>query len=74
MTIHLRNDVPIKPRQATITHQIPIHLQDSADKVIQDLVDTGIIVPVHEPTEWTSQGHFVVKSDSSARLVTDYTQ
>ncbi len=74
MTIHLRNDIPIRQRQATVTRQIPIHLQDSADKVIQDLLDAGIIVPVHEPTEWTSQGHFVAKPDGSARLVTDYTQ
>ncbi len=25
---------------------------NSADKVIQDLLDAGIIVPVQEPTEW----------------------
>ncbi len=74
MMIHLRNDIPIKQRQATVTWQIPIHLQDSADKVVQDLLDAGIIIPVHEPTEWTSQGHFVVKPDGSARLVTDHTQ
>ncbi len=51
-----------------------MHLWDSADKVIQGLLDTGIIVPVHGPTECTSQGHFVVKPDGSARQVTYYTQ
>ena len=63
------NVTPLKVRTARKT---PIHIQAAADALIQELLAAGIIVPVHEATEWISPAHFVPKPGGKARLVTDY--
>ena len=74
MKIHMRDDVTVVPKKALTVRQTPLHLRENADKVVKDLISAGIIVPVSEPTDWISHGHFVRKPDGSARLVTDYTE
>ena len=72
MKIRLRDDVEVIPKHVTTARQVPLHLQDAAKATVDNLVDNGVIVPVDEPTEWISHGHFVQKPDGSARLVTDF--
>ena len=72
MKIHFREDIQIRPRCVYTARQIPLHQKEEADKVIQELLDKKVIVPVTEPTEWVSPGFFVPKSDGKVRLVTDF--
>ena len=58
MHIHL-TDARIRPKQQTCVRQIPLHWQEEAKTVISNLVAQGILVPVTEPTDWISPGHFV---------------
>jgi len=71
MKIHLTSEV--KPSKVLTPRQIPLHLQASAEEELQKYLDSGVIVPVDQPTEWISPGFFVRKSDGRARLVTDFT-
>lgn len=73
MKIHLRKDVKITPNMQSVTRKIPIHLQESANKVVDELIRNGILKQVDVPTEWISPGHFVPKPKGGVRLVTDYT-
>ena len=67
-------DGPISPYRASVTRQIPLRYQEDADKVVQGLIDLGIIKEVTEPTAWCSHAFFVKKDTGGVRLVTDYTQ
>jgi hypothetical protein len=71
MTIHLEGDV--KPTRALTARQIPVHLRESAAEIIKITIDSGVIVPVDEPTEWISPAFFVPKPKGGARLVCDFT-
>ena len=74
MTIHLREDVEIKPKKCLTARQIPIHMQDDANALIKRLLEEKIIERVSWPTEWISPAFFVPKpSGSGTRLVTDFT-
>jgi hypothetical protein len=73
MKIHLRKDIKITPNMQSVTRKIPIHLQEPANKVIDELIKNGILKQVDVPTEWISPGHFVSKPQGGVRLVTDYT-
>lgn len=74
MHIHLREDPNVKPLKVYTTRQIPIHMRESADKLVKELLEAGVIVPEDEPTEWVSPAHFVPKpgKNGKVRLVTDY--
>jgi DNA-binding protein Fis len=72
MHIHLKQDVT--PKAVYRPRQIPHHLQEEAQKVLDMTIASGVIVPVSEPTDWISPAFFVPKPDGRARLVTDYTQ
>ena len=75
MTINLKEGASIYPKRVCTARQVPLHLQEDAEALVQQLLDGGVIVPVHEPTEWISPAHFVPKpAGSGVRLVTDYTQ
>jgi hypothetical protein len=75
MRIHLRTDKPITPARFLTARKIPLHLQEGADAVVNQLLEKGVIARVEEPTDWVSPGHFVPKPNSTAvRLVTDYTK
>jgi len=71
MKIHLKEG-PIKPTRVLTARQIPIYMREDAQKTLQKALDSGIIVPVAEPTEWISPAFFVPKPKGGARLVCDF--
>ena len=75
MHIHLRPDLPTKPRRVLTTSQTPLHLQDAAERALKTAIADKIIVPVDtaEPSTFISRGFFVPKPNAQdARLVVDY--
>ena len=75
MKITLKDNVPIKPLNVKTTRPVPVHFKEKADKLIDELLDSGVIKPVSGPSEWCSPAHFVPKGDGKKlRLVTDYRQ
>jgi transposase InsO family protein len=71
MKIHLEGEV--KPTRVLTARQIPVHLRESAAEIVKITLDSGVIVPVNEPTEWISPAFFVPKPKGGARLVCDFT-
>ena len=71
MSIHLtENYVPYKISTA---RQVPLRFTDPAKRVVSDLINARVIMPVSEPTEWCAPAFFVPKADGKkVRLVTDY--
>ena len=74
MHIFLRDDVDVRPCRILTSRQVPVHMKVEADKLIKELLISGVIVKVDGPTDWISPGHFVPKPDGRVRLVTDYTR
>jgi hypothetical protein len=73
MKIHLREGYV--PKRVLTARQTPVHLRDGAEETLRATIESGVIVPVTEPTEWISPAFFVAKATpGKARLVTDYTQ
>jgi len=73
MTIHL-SDRTISPLRVFTAKRIPIHLQNDADKLRDNLLKAGIIKRVDEPTDWISPAKFLPKPNGKGvRLVTDFT-
>ena len=71
--IPLRKDVEIIPQRSLTARAVPLHMQEQADKAIQDLLDKGIIVPEPEATMFVSPVHFVPKPNSNKlRSTVDY--
>lgn len=73
MVIHLTDNV--KPHRVMTARQVPLHLREAADKLVEKLVQEGIIARVTEPTDHVSAGFFVPKEGKvplEVRLVTDY--
>ena len=64
----------IKPLKVLTARQIPVHMKDKADKLVEELLQAGVITRESEPTEWVAPAHFVPKPGNSGkvRLVTDY--
>ena len=50
------------------------HYEKDAKIMIDDLLESGVLEKVTNPTEWCSPAHFVPKSNGKLRLVTDYTR
>jgi hypothetical protein len=72
MKIHLAGAV--KPMRVMMARQVPVHLQAAARDTLKKVIDSGVIVPVEEPTEWISPAFFVEKPDGrGARMVCDFT-
>lgn len=75
VTIEIDETKEIRPCQVTTARQTPLHFQEKADRLQNELISSGAIVPCDKPTEWTSPAHFVLKPDGeNLRLVTDYRQ
>ena len=76
MKIHLmktKDGENIVPRQVYTARQIPLHQREEADKVTNELIKAGIIVPISKPTPWVSPAFYVPKPDGRMRMVTDFT-
>ena len=74
MKIHLKKNVKMYPRKITTAANIPIHHQAEADRVVNQLIDSGVCerAPENEPSQWLHRAFFVEKPDGkSLRLVSD---
>ena len=69
--IHLRKGAT--PRRILGTRPIPINQEPEARKILNDLVETGVIAKLEEPTDWLSPAFFLEKPGGGLRLVTDFT-
>ena len=77
MHVHIRRTDPAyKPLKIKTARKTPKHFQKEAEKLIKQLLDSGVIVkvPTTENVEWCSPGFFVPKPNGKVRLVTDYRQ
>ncbi len=72
MHIYLDPSQEIVGKKILTTRQVPLHQQDAADALIQQLVADGVLARVQEPTKFISRGFFVNKPGGGLRLVTDY--
>ncbi len=72
MQIHLRKDIPIKPKKVMTARSVPRHRQEKAQKLIQQMVNTHVLQEVTVPTQFCSASHFVDKPNGGVRLTTDY--
>ena len=73
MSIQLKKDVHVKALKVLTARCVPVHFKEAYDKLLRELLQDKVIVPVTEPTEWVSPAHVVPKPDGRVRLVTDYT-
>ena len=73
MKIKLKGNVT--PKKVTAARRVPLKYEEEANKVVNELIDKGIITPVDKATDWCSPAFFVPKGDKiRVRLVTDYTE
>ena len=73
--IILKENKKIVPEKISVPRRTPLHWQKMAKKLIQDLLEAGVIVEVTEVTEWINPAFFVDKPGTipqKIRLVTDY--
>ena len=62
------------PTCVTTARRVPKHYEPESKRTVAELIDRGIITPVHEATTWCSPAFFVPKADGKrVRLVTDFT-
>ena len=71
MKIHLREDIKVKPTRIFTARKSPLNLRNAGDRCMNRLMEADIVERVEVPTEWTSAGHFVAKSNGEARLTVD---
>ena len=75
MEIELDEDIARKYRGHYTTHvrRPPICMENAAAKLVNELVEGGIIKECTESVEFLARAHFVMKSDGErVRLVSDY--
>ena len=66
-------DPTIKPISRTYVKNTPLHLRETSQGFIKDLLNQGIIEPQPEWTEWCSSGFFVsAKESTKPRFVVDF--
>lgn len=74
MEIYLKDDVNIKPTHVTTARPVPAHHREAADKLIDEMVDSGIIQEVSEPSDWLSPSFFIEKGcRTKLRFISDFT-
>ena len=57
------------------TRQVPLRFQSAANKTVDDLVRSKVIIPEDDPQDWYALGFFVPKLDGiNVRMVTDYSK
>ena len=74
MHIHIKEGAT--PKKVSKARRIPLRYKCEAEKTVQELIESGvIIVPAIETTDWCSPAFFVPKGDKiRVRLVTNYTE
>ena len=61
MSIHLTENYV--PYRISTARQVPLRFTDPAEKVVSDLINARVIMPVSEPTELCAPSFFVPKAD-----------
>ena len=63
-----------KPPKATTCRAVPLHWQSTGERILTDLLQTGIVKRVTESCPFVSPSFFVKKGDGSGdpRFVIDY--
>ena len=73
MKIQLREDIDYTPLRVHVARNVPRHLQADAEKLTKETLESRLIEPVDEPTDWCAPSFFVQKpSGRGVRLVTDF--
>lgn len=75
MKIYLRESEEPPFKQLT-ARPVGAHLREEADEVVRQALESGVIVPMPDPSVFISSGFFVRKDNGKGklRLVTDYTR
>ena len=71
VTIKFKEGIVIKPLFCTKAKLLPLHYKEQAGKMVEDLLEQGVIGKVEGYTQWCSPAAFVPKPDAGLRLVTD---
>ena len=62
------------PSKNMFTKRVPLPFEKEAEKVLQDLIDKGVITRVHKPSIWCQPAFLLPKPDGKrVWLVTDHT-
>ena len=77
MSIQLRTDMPIHPIRVTTARQVPLHLREEAEAIVEKCVSSGILRKIDQVTPWISPAFFITDPDrgtgkGKVRLVTDF--
>ena len=70
--LEVDEEAEAQPINLDTTRPIPRHMREPVDEVVNHLIASVIIEPVHHPTAHCSSAHFVAKKNSSVRTVTDF--
>ena len=64
-----------EPFRISTARQVPLHFQEAANKTVEDLVRSKVIVKEDDPQDWCALGLFVPKPDGeNVRMETDYSK
>ena len=63
------------PFRVSTARQVPLCFQEAADKTVDDLVRSKVIIREDDPQDWCALGFFIPKPDEiKVRMVTDYSK
>ena len=63
------------PFCVSTARQVPLRFQSAANKTVDELVRSKVIIPEDDPQDWCALGFFVPKPDGiNVRMVTDYSK
>ena len=63
------------PFRVSMARQVPLCFQEPANRMVEDLVKSIVIVREDDPLDWCALGFFVPKPDGvNVRMVTDYSK
>ena len=51
------------PYRVSTVRQVPLRFQSAANKTVDDLVRSKVIIPEDDPQDWCALGFFVPKPD-----------
>ena len=68
----VKNLDQLKKSNRATARKCPYNLRKTSDKLIEDLLKSGIIKRVLHHTDFTSSGSFIPKKNKKMRLVVDY--
>ena len=71
--MEINESVEVKPLHVNNCRPLDLHIQEPAEKLIQELIEGGVLKPQTKSTDWCSQVRFVMKGDK-IYLCTDFRQ